>query len=203
MNHPLLLLLLTAGGIYVGRLWQDDCRTAQAGVQRPGALPGATPAPPRATLIGIAGAWLLLAAETAGEFKLGLAGEQSRMTWLFALYSICAAPIIEEVIFRGWLVITGRGRALLWSGIVAASLLFSALHPFLWRWENNGFELTIGAKGWFSTAVVFVTSLWFYAVRFGPWNPQNSLLPCCLAHAAKNLGVVAIKAASGFMSGLW
>jgi hypothetical protein len=29
------------------------------------------------------------------------------------------------------------------------------------------------------------------------------LLPCFAAHAAKNLGVVAIKAALGFMGGLW
>jgi hypothetical protein len=58
-------------------------------------------------------------------------------------------------------------------------------------------------KGWFSTAMVFAMSLWMYAARLAAWNPQRSLLPCFAAHAAKNLAVVAVKAATGFMGGLW
>jgi len=50
---------------------------------------------------------------------------------------------------------------------------------------------------------VFAGSLWFYAVRFASWNPQRSLLPCFAAHAAKNLGVIAVKAAQGFVVGWW
>ena len=86
---------------------------------------------------------------------------------------------------------------------MGASVLFAALHPFLWRWDDAGFAFTFGAKGWFSSAVVFATSLWFYAVRFAAWNPSHSLLPCFAGHAAKNIAVVAVKTATGFMGGWW
>lgn len=203
MNHPLLLTLLTAAGFYVGFLWRSDLRTARDGRPHPNALPGATDAPFRTVIIAVIGALMLLAAETWGELELGLAQQQSRMTWLFALYSVTAAPIIEEVIFRGWLVLDGSRsetrRASIWAVAVGASIGFAALHPFLWRWDESGFAFTPGAKGWFSTAVVFATSLWLYVVRLAAWNPRQSLLPCFAGHAAKNLGVVAIKAATGFI----
>jgi membrane protease YdiL (CAAX protease family) len=125
------------------------------------------------------------------------------MTWLFALYSVVAAPVIEELIFRGYVVLEHRGRAALWAGAAGASAIFAALHPFLWRWDEAGFALTPTAKGWFSTAAMFAGSLWFYAARLAAWNPRRSLLPCFAAHAAKNLGVVAIKAATGFVGGWW
>jgi membrane protease YdiL (CAAX protease family) len=198
-----LLLIMTAAGLYVGKLWLNDRRAARSGTAKPGALPGATEAPQRAVVIAVAGALVILAAETGGELALGLAAEQSRMTWLFALYSVVAAPVIEELIFRGWIVVENRGRAAMWAGAVGASAGFAALHPFLWRWDEAGFALTLGAKGWFSTGVVFALSLWLYAARLAPWNPQRSLLPCCAAHAAKNLGVVGVKLAAGFMGPLW
>ncbi|HEY1109948.1 MAG TPA: CPBP family intramembrane glutamic endopeptidase [Opitutaceae bacterium] len=202
MNHPLLLAGAALGGLYVAKLWRDDLRAAEAGQAKPGALPGATRASRSAIVIAATGALMLLALETAGELALGIATEQSRMTWLFALYSICGASVIEELIFRGYLVMPNRGRAVLWAGIVAASALFALLHPYLWTTEG-GFRLTLTTKGIFSTAILFASSLWFYAARFGPWNPTRSLLPCFAAHAAKNAGVVAIKAAMGYMGGAW
>lgn len=201
-HHPLLLLLLGAAGVYVGVLWRSDLKAQVAGTPKPGGLPGAAPAKPAALLIAIVGALVLLLIETLGENALGLAGEQSTITWLFALYTLTAA-IIEEVIFRGYLVVEGRGKALRWLGVVAASLLFAALHPFLWRWDDAGFTPTFGAKGVFSTAIVFATSLWLYVARFAAWNPTRSLLPCIAAHAAKNAGVIAIKLAQGFVVGWW
>ena len=206
MNHPLLLVAMIAAGIYIGKLWLGDLRLGKlrgAGAAPPSEFPGATEAPWRALVIAVAGARGLLAAETFGENALGLAAQQTRMTWLFALYSVTAAPIIEELIFRGWIVIEQRGRAMMWAGAAGASLVFAALHPFLWRWDDAGFTLTLTAKGWFSTAAIFAGSLWFYAARLAAWNPRRSLLPCFAAHAAKNLGVVAIKAAAGFVSGAW
>jgi CAAX protease family protein len=203
MDHPLLLLALTAAGIYLGKLWRDDTLAARAGRPNPNALPGAKPASVRATVLAVAGALVLLAIETLAEDTLGLSAEQSRMTWLMALHAVAGAPVIEEIIFRGWLVIDGRGRAIAWAGAVAASVAFAALHPFLWRWDEAGFATTLGAKGWLSTLAVFATSLWLYAARLGPWNPQHSLLPCVAAHAAKNIGVVAIKAVMGFMGPAW
>ncbi len=194
---------MTAAGLYFGKLWLDDRRAARSGTTKTGALPGATEATRRAVVIAVAGALVILAAETGGELALGLAAEQSRMTWLFALYSVAAAPLIEELIFRGWIVVENRGRAAMAAGAVGASARFAALHPFLWRWDAAGFALTLGAKGWFNTAVVFALSLWLYAARLAPWNPPRSLLPCFAAHAAKNLGVVGVKLAAGFMGAWW
>ncbi len=200
-DSPLLLLVVALAGLYLGKLWWDDLKVARAGHSRPGALPGATPARPAAIVIAIAGALGLLGVETVGENMLGLSAQQSRVTWFFGAYTLTAA-IIEEIIFRGYLVIDRHGRLALWLGIVAASVLFAILHPFLWRWNADGFVLTLTAKGAFSTAIVFATSLWLYAARFAAWNPSQSLLPCMAAHAAKNAGVIVIKAAQGFVSGL-
>lgn len=200
-DQPLLLLLMTAAAIYVAKLWRDDLRAAKAGRPQPQALPGATPASGRAVAYACAGALALLGLETVGEIQLGIAGEQSRMTVLFALYTL-AAPILEELIFRGYLVLDRRGAGIRWVGIVGASVVFAAIHPFLWQWDK-GFVWVGGLKGWFSTGVVFLSSLWFYTVRFASWNPQRSLLPCFAAHGAKNLGVIAIKAAQGFLVGWW
>ena len=203
MDHPLVLLMITMAGLYTGKLWLDDKRAAGAGNENPRALPGAVAAPRKAIIFAVIGTLAILAVETVGEIHLGLAAEQSQMTWVFALYSVAAAPLLEEIIFRGWLVVERKSRTLLWIGAVGASIGFAALHPFLWRWDSTGFALTTGAKGWFSTAVVFTTSLWLYAARFATWNPRRSLLPCYAAHAAKNLGVVGVKLAAGFMGGLW
>ena len=200
MNHPLLLLLMTGAGLYCARLWWSDLR---AHPKPAGALPGAEPATARAAAIAVAGVLVILALETWGEVALGIAAEQSKMTALFALYSVLAAPVIEEVIFRGFLVLRSPNRAVVWGGALGASVLFAALHPFLWRWDDAGFAWTIGIKGAFSTGVVFATSLWLYAARLAKWNPSQSLLPCFAAHAAKNLGVVAIKGATGFLNGWW
>jgi membrane protease YdiL (CAAX protease family) len=203
VNSPFVLLLMTGAGLYVGWLWRADRRAARTGTPHPGALPGATGAPARATWIAVAGALVILAAETFGENALGLAAQQSRMTWLFALYSVVAAPIIEELIFRGWLVTTAQGAAAMWMAALGASAVFAALHPFLWQWDETGFAFTLSGKGWFSSGAVFATSLWLYVARLAAWNPHRSLLPCFLAHAAKNFGVVAIKATAGFMAGVW
>ncbi|MEY3608203.1 MAG: hypothetical protein RLZZ447_991 [Verrucomicrobiota bacterium] len=200
MQSPLVLLVLTLAGLFCAKLWRDDLRAAQAGRSVRGGFPGAVSAPPRAVGLAITGALALLALETAGELTLGIAGEQTRMNLAFAAYSVLAAPVIEEVIFRGWLVLDRHGNAVRWAGIVAASGLFALLHPFLWAWDDAGFRLTLTLKGSFSTALLFLCSLWFYTVRFAPWNPGHSLLPCFAAHAAKNLGVVAIKAASGHLT---
>lgn len=193
---------MIAAAAYVAKLWSDDCRAARTDRPNPRALPGAAPAPGRAIAIAVLGALVLLALETWGEIRLGIADKQSRMTILFGVYTLAAA-VIEEVIFRGYLVIEGRGTAARWAGILGASVVFALVHPFLWTWGDEGFSWTIGAKGWFSTTVVFAGSLWFYAVRFASWNPQRSLLPCFAAHAAKNLGVIAVKAAQGFVVGWW
>lgn len=201
-NEPWIILLMLGIGLYVAKLWVDDFRARRAGTPHPRALPGAAPAPARAALIAAGGGLLLVAVETYGENRLGIAGEQSKITALFAAYSLVAA-VVEEIIFRGYLIVPKKGPGWLWGSAILASVLFSALHPFLWQWEGGRFQWAFGLKGWFSTATVFVSSLWFYFVRFARFNPDRSLLPCFAAHAAKNAGVIAIKAAQGFLVGWW
>ena len=203
-DNPLLILVTAAAGLYMAWLWLGDFRDASAGQPNPRALPGAVPAPALACIVASIGALVITGAETWGEIRLGLSEQQSKMTVLFAGYTLVAA-FIEELIFRGFVVIEGRGVALRWAGVLVASVLFAALHPFLWEWDKeHPFHLTLTAKGWFSTGAVFASSLWFYAMRFAVrLNPQASLLPCFAAHASKNVAVFAIKAAQGFVVGWW
>lgn len=200
-ESPLLLLIMTGVACYIGKLWWDDLRKNRSSNPHPQALPGTSDAPQRAYIIAGLGSLILLAGESLGEYQLGIVNEQSELTVLLALYTL-AAPIIEEIIFRGYLVINRRGKVLQWAGIIAASALFALFHPFLWQWEE-GLVWTFTTKGIFSTTAAFVFSLWFYTVRFASWNPQRSLLPCFVAHGVKNLGVIAIKAAQGFIIGWW
>lgn len=201
-DSPFLTLLMIAAGVYITRMWIQDMRAAESGQPIRGGLPGAFRANRRAVTIAVIGALILLTAETLGEIALGLDQEQSEMTVLFGIYTLAAA-VIEELLFRGFLVIEGRGQALRWVGIVGASLLFAAFHPFLWEWDDGELTWSFNAKGWFSTTAIFVGSLWFYYVRFMPSNPQHSLLPCFAAHFTKNLGVFAIKGVQGFVVGFW
>ncbi len=203
-DNPLLLLVCAAAGLYTAWLWLADFRSARSGRPNPRALPGALPASTQGCLVAVAGALVITAAETWGEEWLGLSAAQSKMTVLFGGYTLVAA-FVEELIFRGFIVVEGRGAAAKWAGAVGASVLFAALHPFLWEWtKGQPFQLTLTPKGWFSTGAVFVSSLWFYAMRFATrLNPRSSLLPCFSAHLGKNLAVFAIKAAQGFVTGAW
>jgi membrane protease YdiL (CAAX protease family) len=203
-DNPLLLLITAAAGLTMVWLWWDDLRGARSGRPNPRALPGAVPAPVLACVVAAVGALTITGAETWGEIQLGLSVEQSKMTVLFGGYTLVAA-FIEELIFRGFIVIEGRGAAPRWAGALGASVLFAALHPFLWELgKEHPFHFTFTAKGWFSTGAVFVSSLWFYAMRFAArLNPRASLVPCFAAHATKNLAVFAIKAAQGFVVGWW
>lgn len=201
-DQPWLLAGLIIAGGMAAKWWRDDYQAACLGAPHPRAFPGATPASATAMAVAAGGALILLAAETAGEHALGLTKQQSRITLLFGLYTLVAA-MVEEIVFRGYLVIETRGPAVLVAGMVGASLGFALLHPFLWEWREGAFHLQGGVKAWFSTAVVFVASLWFYTVRFSRLNPTRSLLPCVAAHFAKNLGVLLIKYLQGFVHGWW
>lgn len=201
-DNPLLLAgLMIAAGI-TARWWWLDCRAAAQGRPNARAFPGAVPVAGRVMVLAVAGALLLLVLETGGEYALGLTAQQSRMSVLFGLYSLAAA-FLEELVFRGYLVVENRGRGALVAGIIGASLAFALLHPFLWTWRDHRLALHLNAKGWFSTGMIFAGSLWFYAVRFLRANPARSLLPCIAAHAARNLAVFAIKYAQGFVVGWW
>lgn len=199
-EDPLVVVAMITVSAVIFHLWWSDLRAHRAGTPNSRAFPGAVPCDRQAVLLAVAGALFLLAVETAGEVALGIADEQKTVTILWSVYTLMAA-FVEELTFRGYLVVSGRGRRWLWASIGIFSLLFALCHPFLWAWEDGRLLLQFTAKGWFSTAMVFAGSLWFYTVRFFPLNPSHSLIPCIAAHLTKNLGVFALKGAFGFVSG--
>ncbi|WP_309384037.1 CPBP family intramembrane glutamic endopeptidase [Cerasicoccus frondis] len=212
-SDPTMIIIMAAISIYVFKMWLDDFKAGQQGKEIKGGFPGATPAPMKAVWIAIAGALVILGLETGGEIALGITGEQSDITWLF-LISIITAAFVEELIFRGFLVVDKKGKAALIGSAVGFSLLFTIFHPFFWDLDMPegvaGWQIWQGTlvwdfslKPWFTSAILFINSLWFYYMRFTAMNPQKSLIPCMAAHCASNVGVFVIKLAQGHVVGLY
>ncbi|MGC6425035.1 MAG: CPBP family intramembrane glutamic endopeptidase [Lentimonas sp.] len=196
-ENPVMILLYVGIASYVGSMYWGDYKAQQSGEPNSGAMPGAYPVTRMAFVIGVIGSLILLGVETGGEIALGLSEEQSTVAWYLLITWLCAG-IVEEIIFRGFLVVENKGRAALIASCVGFSTIFAVIHPHLWSMED-GFELTLTAKGFFSTGILLANSLWWYAVRFGPWNKTKSIFPCMLAHAASNLGVFFVKLSQGFV----
>jgi len=206
-DSPILTLVLFAGAAYLAKLWYDDYRKADSGQPHPRALPGATSASLKLVWIGVVGAIVLVAIETIGENSLGVSHEQSDIKAI-ALLTMVGAGIIEEIIFRGYLVVQSRGRSWLLASIIGFSLLFALLHYQYYitlshNEDNLVLEINIGAKESWSLFILFINSLWFYSLRFLKWNPARSLLPCFAAHIASNVAVFFIKLGQGHVTGLW
>ena len=206
-ESPWANLFYVAIALYVLYLYRCDFLAQKSGQPNPKPMPGATAASTGLYVMGVIGALLILAVETFGEIALGVSSEQSDMVWFFVFVSI-GAGIVEEIIFRGFLVVENRGRGALVGSCVAFSLLFALLHSHLWKFDYPeevsiwqfwlaDFSLMLTAKACFTTAILFLNSLWFYVLRFGPWNPKRSLFPCMLAHSASNLGVFFVKWCQG------
>lgn len=192
--------------LWLASIWWRDIKAGT-----PDGQPGATPCKSwLAYSIAIAGTLFLLALETAGEIQLGIADEQSDVSALMLLAFVSGA-IVEEFVFRGYLVVESRGNAMKWLSIFGFSLIFALLHPYFWSYENppNADELSLverafagtqfhwTVKAVFTTSFIFVGSLWFYFVRFFKFNPTHSILVPIAAHLAKNLAVFLIKLAQG------
>jgi len=202
MNEsPFMVLLYVGVAAYVGYMYWGDYQSNQASEQPdPRGMPGATSASWGLYGIGVIGALLILAAETGGEIALGISSEQSEMVWYF-VFAILGAGIVEEIIFRGYLVVDSKGRAALIGSCFGFSLIFAIIHGHFWSNEvGQAFAWTFTTKAFFTTGILLANSLWFYALRFGSWNKNRSLFPCMLAHAASNLGVFCVKWAQGFVT---
>ncbi|MFU8847696.1 MAG: type II CAAX prenyl endopeptidase Rce1 family protein [Opitutales bacterium] len=208
-ENPIMILLYVGIAAYVGNMYWGDYKSGRALDPEAAAMPGATGTSLLAVLIAVIGALVLLAVETGGEIALGVVAEQSEMVWYF-VFAIVAAGIVEEVIFRGYLVVDKKGRAALVASCAGFSLIFALIHFHLFSFEfpdeaawwqiwSAEVEWTLTAKGWFSTSILFANSLWFYACRFGPWNGTRSLFPCMVAHAASNFGVFVVKWVQGYV----
>lgn len=202
---PITILVLSAATVYAVVLWVADYRRNLTGDPHPGALPGAFATTFNLLAIAIAGSLGILAVETAGEYALGISGEQSNVTWLF-LAAMTAAAFVEELIFRGYLVIENKGRNALVVSIVGFSMLFALIHFHWIKWTGSGsgwlnIDFSPAALWW--TLSLFANSLWFYYVRFFPLNRNRSLIPSIAAHLASNWGVFAIKLCQGHVTALY
>ena len=208
MNGLLPNLLYFGVSLYLLFLWVQDYQKQKAARSSlPQTLPGATPAPGFIIGVGMAGALLLLLAETTGEIVLGLDQEQSTLPWVM-LFSLMAAALVEEIIFRGYFLVEKRGPGMLWLSVIGFSFLFVLIHPYLWIiGEGQGLTIpglplispNLSSKSLFTSLFLFLSSLWFYWLRLNRWNPQKSLLPCFAAHLVGNLGVFVIKWIQGFI----
>lgn len=161
-------------------------------------IPGATLTGRHVFVIGAIGALVILGLETGGEIAFGISEDQSTLPW-FALFGILAAGVIEEVVFRGYVVFRRGGIVLFWTTAIGGSAIFMFLHPYLWDFKGGFPYLSLEFKAWFSGFFVFLNSIWFYALRFRFGNTSGSILPCIFAHALSNLGVYLVKAVQGFV----
>ena len=198
-DSPIFGFALLAAAIWVSKIWWDDYKLAKSGRPHPGALPGTTLCSSKGLWIAATGGIVLIFLETLLEWNFGYHTQQTVITAWF-LASMLAAAILEEVIFRGYLTIQKHGKTILVLSCVGFSALFAIAHPHLWTWEERSLSIHLdSAKGWFSTTALFAKSLWFYFLRFAPFNRQHSLLPCFVAHLAVNVSTFAIKAQQGYV----
>lgn len=206
-DHPAVILALFAAVAYLAHLWWQDYRAWQSGKPNANPFPGATGARSSLILLGVVGALLLVGLETVGEFALGVSDQQSQISALFLL-AMLGAGFIEELIFRGYLYYDRKGPALLWASVLLFSLLFALVHTQYYTEVPEGaawyaFEFRFDAQSSWTLCILFLNSVWFYALRFGFGNRHQSLLPCIAAHVASNLGVFAVKLAQGHVVSWW
>ncbi len=208
-SDALISLAYLGGACYLAKLWLDDTRALAAGRELKGAFPGAAFASRSVLMAGALAGVALCAVATGTEYALGVSEKQSDIAAVFLLQMLGAA-FIEEMVFRGYLVVTGKGRAVLWGSCVLFSVLFAALHPFLWKLPEGAesYEIwkahaNLTTQAWVSFGSIFLNSLVFYTLRFARNNPGQSLLPSVAAHASYNLSVFLVKLATGHVTHLW
>lgn len=198
MNEdPLIILIYCAIAIYIANLYRADIKAFIGGQPNVKALPGAKPTTGLLIFASVLGALVLLGNAVVGEYALDIVDAQSEMVWFFVFASI-SAGVIEEVVFRGYLVVQNRGRNALVLSCLGFSLIFSIVHGHLWSMEE-GFAWNFTVQGIFNTWILFFNSVCFYALRFGPWNANQSIVPSIVAHIVLNVGVFGVKLAQGFI----
>lgn len=206
-DDVLYSLGMFAVAAWLFKMWLSDTRNfVCTGTPAKGEFPGARPVSIKLAVFGAMCGVVLLAAITAAEIAGGGVEEQTKVSFM-AIFSWTAAAFIEELIFRGYLIVQNKGKLLLWGSAILFSLIFALCHPFFWDFsipENGGlaeasFAINLTEKAARDTIFVFLSSMVFYALRFCPQNKMRSLIPCVAAHLAYNLGVFCVKAAQGFV----
>ena len=196
-----------AASAWLFKMWLGDLSDfRKTGVGRRGEFPRARPASKWLAWLGVfVGLWIL-AGITIAEIATGEVGAQTKVSCL-ALLSWVGAAFIEELIFRGYLVIDHHGEFVLWLGVLFFSFIFTVFHPFFWDYTipdggsvfDASFTFNFTAKALRDSANVFGSSVVFYALRFCPQNKMRSLIPCIAAHLTYNVGVFCVKAFQGFV----
>jgi membrane protease YdiL (CAAX protease family) len=182
-------LLYCALGLFVLLAWLRERRKRrrEGGPER--FWPGTTDAPAAAYYMAAAGAILITVAEAAVEKRAGLTELQSVIPAVF-IFQLLGASVVEEALFRGFVAPSELVGPKLLALVVIGSVVFSLIHNF-----------DLGTtEGQVNAAFAFVTSVWLYVMRFNPLNPDRSLLPCLVGHAARNLAVFGIKWAQGYVN---
>ena len=198
MNDSILVVFIYCGiAVYLVNVYRIDIGKFIRNESNPKALPGASPASPLLLIASALGAFVLLGMAVIGEFALGLVEAQSELVWYF-VFALLAAGIIEEVVFRGYLVVRGKGSFTLIMSCLFFSAVFALVHGGFWETEN-GFSWNFSTQAFFNSLIWFVNSLCFYALRLGPWNPTQSIIPSIVAHVTLNLGVYIVKLGQGFI----
>jgi hypothetical protein len=121
-----------------------------------------------------------------GQHQFGLLSGGAEISVLAGLF-LLAWSFLEELALRGYLVVEKRGAGMLIFSIIGYSLLVG---------------LFVGETP-FGKGVGFMTSMWYFALRFCRWNPERSLLPSIVAHVVISMGLIVTKALQGKISGLW
>ena len=85
------------------------------------------PVPALLTIASVLAGLVLLGNAVIGEYALGLVELQSEMVWFF-LFASLSAGVIEELVFRGYLVLENKGRNALVLSCIGFSLLFALIH---------------------------------------------------------------------------
>ena len=209
INDPLITVAGFLIALWLLRSWIADAHHhARTGHRRAYAFPGATWTAPALSLIGAGLAIVLVLLYSWVEWSLGIHTLQSTLSF-WQIPAILAAPVIEEIVFRGYLVILSRGRKLLILSIILSSLLFALMHPYGWAitvpdsifdLSSWSIRLTPDLQFLLTTLYLFLLSLLCFALRFHPGNPNHSLLPCFWAHLAANITVLVVKLSQGFVS---
>ncbi|HWS55688.1 MAG TPA: CPBP family intramembrane glutamic endopeptidase [Pyrinomonadaceae bacterium] len=96
---------------------------------------------------------------------------------LSTLLAVAVSPVMEEILFRGFLLNALRERAGFWTANLLTALLFVLVHWPHWLW----------AGGWRPSLVAVSASILILALFLGlvlRWT--NSLWPCVLVHVFNN-----------------
>lgn len=185
MSHdqPPVMLVMIGLSAWCFWYWLRDLRSPPKDGRR---FPGATQASGKLMIVAVFGSLYFLAVDLVGQHQLGTLDSGPEITMLTALFML-AWTFLEELTLRGYLVVEKRGAGVLMLSIIGFSLVIGLL--------ASG---SVYVKG-----VAFMTSMWYFALRFCRWNPQRSLLPCILAHLVTSIGLIVAKACQSKISGIW